>query len=408
MALTLRQIERAKSEKTRYRLVDGDGLNLLVMPNGAKHWQYRFSMNGKRREMSLGSWPNVSLAQARQLRQEADDKRHQERDPLAERRQKHERKMAACETFGAIAREFLDRQLKSNRPPAVKTAYKNERFLFVEAKELLERNIRDISPKDVLDIIKRIEANGNVHTAHRVRAKVGEVFRFAIANLRAEHDPTYALRGAIAPEIRTNRAAITDPDEFGRLLSAIDGYITGHKPVQSGLKILAYMYMRPGELRKSEWSWINWEEREWRFPAEIMKMRKPHSSPIPDQVIELLNELKDLHLHDRFILPAKLPARKTGQTIPISDNAMTTALRNMGISKAEHCPHGFRATANTFLIKEGFSEAWIETSLAHQYGSEVSRAYNRYKYWNERMGMAQKWADKVDFMRNGWIRKSKT
>lgn len=391
MKLTERRIRGIKSTGKKKRYGDGNGLYLVVRADGGKFWSYRFMESGKAREISLGVYPDVSLAKARELRHEAAVKRTDGIDIVAERVEAA-RKQAEIEsvprefTFRANAEELLDRGRSSGLSEVTMT--KNSRFLFEHCAPLLERDMRTIKPKEVLAVLEHLEAGGKVHTAHRVRAKISEVYRLAIAKGRCNYDPTYALRnGAIRSEKRKSRAAITDEREFGDMLVRLDRYNFREPALRHAFTVIVHCYPRPQELRFAKWEHFDLDGRVWHVPDYLMKMRRPHDIPLSQPVLNALLELRDAKLSDEWVFPSVI-----GGVRPISENSFNSVLRRMGISGDRHCAHGFRSTASTLLHKHGFDERVIEASLAHQDSNSVRRAYNRYSFWQERVELADAWA----------------
>jgi integrase len=254
-----------------------------------------------------------------------------------------------------------------------------------------KRPIAEISPPEVLALLQGIENRGNLETAKRLRGTVGAIFRYAIATARATNDPTLALRGAIsAPRVK-HRAAITDPVAFGALLRAIDGF-QGQRSTVAALKLLPLVFTRPGELRMAEWAEFDLENAVWTVPAARTKMRREHRVPLARQALGILEWLRPLTGEGRLVFPGTRTA-----TRPISENTLNAALRRLGYSQDEVTSHGFRATASTLLNESGrFSADTIERALAHQDPGPVRRAYARGLFWQERVEMAQWWADQLD------------
>ncbi len=247
----------------------------------------------------------------------------------------------------------------------------------------------------MLKLLRRIEERGANETAHRTKQRCSQIFRYAIATGRTKSDPTSALRGALAPVISKGRAAITDPLKMGELLRAIDGY-TGSFVVRSALKLAPFVFVRPGELRKAEWSEIDLEAAQWRIPAGKMKMREEHIVSLPIQAVALLRELHPLTERGQYVFPGERSVSR-----PMSENAVNAALRRMGFDKDTMTGHGFRAMASTRLNEMGWASDVIERQLAHAERNKVRAAYNRAQYLEERARMMQAWADYLDGLRAG-------
>ncbi|WP_436149693.1 tyrosine-type recombinase/integrase [Bosea sp. LjRoot90] len=253
-------------------------------------------------------------------------------------------------------------------------------------------------------MLRKVESKGRLETAKRLRAVIGEVFRYGIATARAVNDPTFALRGAISAPVVKHRAAITDPVQLGGLMRAIDGF-KGQPSTNAALKLMAYLFPRPGELRLAEWREFDLDKAVWAIPAIRAKMRREHSVPLPRQVLAILKELEPITGCGRLILPGYGVSGGEGRKVeqrPISENTLNGALRRMGYGQDEMSSHGFRAAASTLLNESGkFSADAIERALAHQDPDAVRRAYARGEHWKERVAMAQWWADQLDAWRDG-------
>lgn len=385
-------IRSAKSKDAAYKLMDGNGLQLWIMPSGSKLWRLDYRLAGKRKSFSLGAYPALGLREARDKAAEARRQVTDGVDPVQHRKRGRAAKVA--DTFWPIAEELLAKKEREGRASA--TLAKTRWLLESVRNDLGERPVREITPQEVLEAIRPVEAKGNHETAVRIRGRIGEVFRYAIATGRAEIDPTGALRGALTRPKVTHRAAIVGSTEFGGLLRAIDGY-QGSPVVKAGLQLLALTFVRPGELRAAEWSEIDLAAATWTLPAEKMKMRRPHRVPLSKQAAAVFSVLKTLTGHGRFCFPNE---RTLGR--PLSENAFNAALRRMGFTKEEVCSHGFRASASTMLNESRFwSPDAIERQLAHQDSDSVRRAYARADFWEERVKIMTWWADRLDALRRG-------
>jgi integrase len=386
--LTVFAIEKTKPRHKPFLLTDGNGLHLLINPNGSKLWRFRYRFGGKQNLLSLGSFPEISLAEAREKRDAARKLVAQGTDPSQHRKDgKRAATTAAQNTFGAMAKEYIETLEARNSAPI--TIAKNRWLLQDLAKPLTDKAITKVTPADILDILKRLEKSGKRETARRLRGTIGAVFRLAIATLRAETDPTYPLRGAIVPPIVTHRAAITDERELGALWGSINEY-TGWITVKACLKLALLTMARPGEVRFMRRSEIVFPRAVWQIPAARMKMRRPHDVPLSRQALEVLRGIWDFSQSD-LVLPSVHSPLK-----PLSENAMNSALRRMGYGKEEVTAHGFRSSASTILNERGYNKDVIEAALAHQDEDEVRRSYNRAKYWAERVKMLQDWADLLE------------
>jgi len=387
--LKLFEIQKARPKDKPYKLSDGAGLHLLVRTSGRKLWRFRYHFDGKEKMISFGSFPEISLVGARSKRDEARKLLEAGTDPS---RKKQLDKIAAAttarNTFGAIAAEHL--QNLQERGAAETTMIKNRWYLQKLAAPLTSLPITEITPAEILHLLKRIEKSGRRETARKVRSAIGSVFRLAITTLRATNDPTFPLRGALLKPNVQHRPAITDETKLGALLVAIDEY-DGWPTIRAALQLLFLTMTRPIELRFMRRSEIVWPKAVWRIPAERMKMRRPHDVPLSQQAIAILRDVWPLSEHQELVLPSIRSPLK-----PLSENAMNSALRRIGYTKDEVCSHGFRASASTILNERGYDGDVIEAALAHQAEDEVRATYNRAKYWPQRVKMMQDWADLLD------------
>lgn len=409
MALTDVAIRALKSGDSVTKLSDGGGLQLWVTPAGGKLWRLAYRFGGKQKKLSIGTYPDVSLAAAREQREDAKRLLASGVDP-GQRKQAAKREKANIEaiekanteaTFDAIAAELMAKKRKEEKATA--TLDKNEWYLSLVRPAIGARPIADLTAPDVLEALRPIEESGRLETARRLRALVGQVFRLAVATGRAANDPTFALRGALAAPKVKHRAAITDPKALGGLLRAIDGF-EGQPTTVAALKLLAYLFPRPGELRAAEWCEFDLEGAVWTIPAARTKMRRTHKVPLPTQALAILRDLKAITGRGALVFPGfglNGGGAKPVKPRPISENTLNGAIRRMGFTSEEMTAHGFRATASTLLNESGrYSVAAIERALAHQDADSVRRAYARGEHWIERVEMAQWWADYLDLLSN--------
>jgi len=393
MALTDTAIRNAKPRAKAFKLADAAGLYLEVMPNGSRYWRMRYRYAGKDTRLALGVYPEVTLAEARLKRDAARATLRDGRDPGAERKaDKVRRVIAAGSTFEAVSREWMATQKRKLAPA---TFAKSQWLLDQVIPWLGSRPIAEIEPPELLAALKRIEARGANETAHRTKEKCGQVFRYAIAHGTAKRDPSADLRGALAPIVRTSRAAITDPAKVGALLRAIDGY-GGQHVTRCALRIAPLLFVRPGELRAMEWAELDLNAAQWRIPAHRMKMREEHVVPLSSQAVAILRELQPLTGRGRYCFPNLRTA-----AAPMSENTINAVLRSLGYDKDTMTGHGFRAMASTRLNELGWQPDVIERQLAHAERNKVRAAYNRAQYMAEREQMMQAWADYLDSLRTG-------
>ncbi|MTI52848.1 MAG: DUF4102 domain-containing protein [Alcanivorax sp.] len=390
MPLTATAVRQALPKAKAYKLSDGHGLYLLVNPKGAKYWRYKYRYGGKEKTLALGVFPEVSLKDARVAHQEARTKLDKGVDPSEERRvQKLTRNLAAADSFEAVALEWFGKVMPDKSESyRVRTRRILEKDLFPV---IGQRPVGAIKPPEMLAALRRIEARGANDIAHRAKQTAGQIFRYAVVTGRAERDPSADLKGALAPRQKQHHAAITDPDEVGRLMVAIDGF-TGTPVVKTAVQLSALLFQRPGEIRAMEWSEINWDQARWEIPAAKMKMRAPHIVPLSRQALELLEELHLLTGRGRYVFPSARGASRC-----LSENTVRIALRAMGYDKDTMTAHGFRAMARTILDEVlGCRVDWIEHQLAHAVRDANGRAYNRTAHLEGRAWMMQQWADYLD------------
>jgi integrase len=394
MPLTDTAIRQAKPRAKPYKLTDGAGLYLEVMPTGARYWRMRYRIVGKDTRLAFGVYPEVTLSEARQRRDKARAAIRDGRDPSADRKaDRRKAKLSAANTFEGVAREWLAANKRKLTPA---TYDKAERTLEANVFPWLgARPIAEIDAPEALTILKRIEARGAHETAHRVKARMGQVFRYAIAHGTATRDPTADLRGALAPVVSRSHAAITDPAMVGELLRALDSY-AGQFATRCALRLAPLVFARPGELRHAEWAEFDLDAAEWRIPAHKMKMREAHIVPLSAQALAILRELQPLTGRGRYAFPG---LRTSGE--PMSENTVNAALRRLGYDKNTMTGHGFRAMASTRLNEMGWAPDVIERQLAHAERNKVRAAYNRAQYMAERREMMQAWADYLDGVRTG-------
>ncbi len=390
MPLTDRAIRNLQPKAKAYKIADRDGLHLMVTPAGSRLWRMNYRFDGSQKTLSYGSYPSLTLAEAREKNRSAKKLLADGVDPAVKAKlEKLKREFASVNTFGAIADEWLDKIQREGR--AETTMQKNRWLIELVRPSLGNRPVSEISPMEVLLTLQKVEARGRLETARRLRSTIGTVFRYAIATARADADPTIVLRGAIATPKPKPRAAITDPKKLGPLLRAIDGF-DGHVPTRAALRLLPLLFPRPGELRQAEWEEFDFDACVWSVPADRMKMRRPHRVPLAKQAIEILAELRKATGDLKLAFPQIRALSR-----PLSDGTLNAALRRLGYGSDEVTPHGFRATAASLLNESGkWNPDAIDRQLAHVDDNEVRRAYVRSQYWDERVEMMQWWADHLD------------
>jgi integrase len=400
-------IKAAKPEAATYRLNDGDGLHLLVKPDGAKWWRLDYSIGGKRKSLSLGVYPDTTLSAARNSANNARELVAGGTDPsdlrkagkqVQAKRLEAERRidqgLPAAGSFEEVAREW------ASVPTDRRSDKQTERIIGWMEKDIFpwlgNRPINEITTPEIDATIQRIVDRGALDIARRVLWNCGRVFGYAAKKGYSQGDPTARLSEYMPSKKVEHHAAITDPKAVAGLLRAIDGY-EGYFVTKCALRLAPLFFVRPGELRKAEWSEIDLDKAEWNIPAERMKMREPHLVPLSTQAVQLLRELHALTGSGRYVFPG---ARTDDR--PMSDNAVLAALRRMGFARDEMSGHGFRAMARTILDEVlGVRPDFIEHQLAHAVRDPNGRAYNRTAHLAERRKMMQLWSDYLDKLKAG-------
>jgi len=378
-------IKEAKISKKTLKKFDGDGLYLEITPKGRGRWRFKYRFDGKEKLISLGLYPEISLADAR-------DRRFENRKLVAhginpsERRKAETASQSGSDTFNALAEEWF---MRTKHIWSENHAYQTHRRLERDILPWLgKRPISEITVAEMLKVLRRVEDRGALETAHRIKSVCSQVFKYAISSERADRDPTQDLK--LTPMKKKHHASITDPKKIGVLLNEIDDY-EGQFITRCALKLAPLTFVRPGELRHAEWSEFNFETGEWRIPAEKMKARKIHIVPLSKQAIKVLEELRPYTGDGKYLFPSiRTPKR------PMSNNAVTGALRRMGYSSEEMTGHGFRSMASTLLNEQGYNWDAIERQLAHSENNKVRAAYNYADYLPERKTMMQEWADYLE------------
>jgi len=377
-------------------LGDSGGLFLLIQPSGGKLWRLKYRVEGKEKKLGIGTYPEISLAEARKARDDARKLLAAGADPSMEKqRAKLLSKSSMGDKFADIAGEFIEK--RTNEGWSNSTIEKANWLLAHYSGNIGRFPVSEIGPADVLAVLKRVEAKGNRETARRLLQLASNVFRFAVATARLSTDPTRDLKGALTAPRSKHHAAIVDAKRAGELLRAIDGY-DGNYVTKFGLELAPHVFVRPGELRLATWPEFDFEAAVWTIPASRMKMRRPHHVPLSRQVLVLLRQLHEFRAGPAdFLFPS---IRSTAR--PMSENTLNAALRRLGFDKDEMTAHGFRAMASTLLNESGkWHPDAIERALAHQDSDQVRGAYHRGAHWKERVEMAQWWSDNLDRLRTG-------
>ena len=380
-------VRNAKAKSKPYKIADGEGLFLLVVPSGAKYWRLKYFFGGKEKLLALGVYPQITLTDARARRSQARTMLAHGSDP-GELKKEAQRQatLKASNSFEAIAAEWLD---KRNHHLSESTReVKLRRLEAYVLPKLGAKPIADISAADVLAMLRTLERRGTLEVARRVMQIIGQVFMYAIATGRAERNPVPDLRGAIQTPVVGHHAYLEE-SELPEFLKNLETY-DGHFQTRLALKILLLTFVRTTELRAAEWSEINWDKAEWRIPSARMKMKETHIVPLSNQALATLRELQKLSGNRQYVFP-----NSHNPSTFMSENTMLYALYRMGYH-SRTTGHGFRSTASTILNEHGFRPDVIERQLAHSERNNVRAAYNHAEYLAERRQMMQWWADYLD------------
>ena len=390
--LTAVQVQNAKPKDSMYKMFDGGGLFLQVNPSGGKYWKMKYrKADGKEGLLTFGGYPEISLEQARRMRDEARAQRASGLDPgLVRQEEKAERRTRASNTFEAVSREWMEvhaTKVKAQTLHIYRVLLEKSVFPLIG-----KRPIAEMKAPDFLALLRRLEEQKQLYSVKRISIVCGMIMRFAVAAGKAEADPTPALRGSLKAHKTKHLAAMTDPKQVGRLLRTIDAY-PGSFVVSTALKIAPYVFVRPGELQHARWEDIDFDACEWRYTTS--KTNTPHIVPLVPQVMKLLQELYAFTGNGEWVFPSQ---RQKGGTM--GKTSMLAALRSMGIRDEEMTPHGFRAMART-LLDEVLGERYelIEHQLAHMVRDPNGRAYNRTVHLVERRRMMERWAQYLDELR---------
>lgn len=394
MALTDSAIKAAKPKAAQYKLHDERGLLLIVRPTGGKLWRLKYRFQNKEQQLSLGTYPDVSLKGAREGRDAARKLLAEGKDPGTEKkRDAAAAALSADNTFKRLAEEFI---AKRGREGAAAATLAKTRWHLARLEKLHGRPIAEIEAFELLAALRKMELRGNLEAARQVRSFASRVFRYGVATARCKHDVAADLIGALtAPKVK-HHAAITDPVQVGELLRAIEGY-AGHPSTYHALRMAPHVFVRPGELRQAEWSEFDLEAAIWTIPASRTKMRKEHLVPLTRQVVAILREAENISGGGKLAFPGL-----RGASRPISENTFNAALRRLGYGHDDMTAHGFRAMASTLLNQSGkWRPDVVERALAHGERDKIRAAYNRAEYWSERVDMAGWWSDHLQMLRDG-------
>ncbi len=389
MALTDAKLRTLKPNQSPYKASDGEGLFVLVSPNGSKLWRLAYRFQGKQKTLALGAYPKVSLVGARRAKDAARDQLLGGTDPAAERKSERRKKsIAAGNTFEDVANEWF--KVNSGRWVESYASRLKSRLDDDLLPDLGKRPIAEIEPLEVLDAIRKIEDRGAIEMAKRIMQMASAIFRYGVATARCGRDPTADLKGALKPNGPAKRRTALPAVELPNFMAKLGAY-DGDATTKLGLRLMVLTFVRTAELRYAAWSEfedINGHMPLWRIPAERMKMRRPHLVPLAPQAVNTLRELRRCSEKSGVLFPAQT------HTGVMSENTLLFALYRMGYH-SRATVHGFRSTASTVLNEHHFNRDWIELQLAHSDGS-VRGVYNAAEWLQDRRKMMCWWADYLD------------
>ena len=394
MALSNTAIINAKAADKSYKMYDTDGLYLQVTPQGGKWWRLKYRFGGKEKLLSLGTYPDISLSQARQKREDAKKLLAIDIDPSENRKQsKANNKLNTENSFELVAREWWQSHMKNKADShKEKVIRRFELYLFPW---IGKKPISSITAPQMLETLRRIEKQNKVETAHRTLQTAGQVFRYAVQTGRAVRDVTADLKGALPATTVKHMAAFTEPKDVAELLRAFDAF-NGTLTVQCAIKLAPLVFVRPSELRMAKWADIDLEAGKWQYL--VSKTKTDHLVPLSTQAIAILRELHPVSGHGEYVFQGGHSPLK-----PMSESAVNAALKRMGYdTKTQITGHGFRAMARTILHERlNIDPAIIEHQLAHKVPDTLGSAYNRTKFIEQRKVMMQSWADYLDELKVG-------
>lgn len=390
------QVKNAKPATKETKLFDGAGLFLLVTPSGGKLWRLKYRFGGREKLLTLGAYPQISLSDARQRREDARRLLANGIDPSEVKKAKREEQQEQKRTFEVVAREWFVKNepgWSASHCATVKSRLERDIFpVFGNSP------ISEIKRSHIIGLLKGIEARGKIETAKRLKIYCGQIFRYALNHEWVESNPTADLKtGDILTKAeKKHHAAIIEPKQVAELLRAIDVY-TGTFVVKCALQLAPLVFVRPGELQKAEWAEFDLDAAEWNIPAARMKTKQPHLVPLATQAVAILRDLYNVTGEGIYLFPSLRSSKR-----PMSNVAMLAAFRRMGFEKEEMTTHGFRAMARTILDEVlQFRPDFIEHQLAHAVRDPNGRAYNRTAHLAERRKMMQTWADYLEGLKSG-------
>ncbi len=386
MPLTDTRIRTLKYTGKPAKYADGGGLHLYVSSSGKKLWRMTYYYEKKEKVLSFGEYPVISLENARAKRLDTKQLLAQGIDPGAQKKAiKEAQRSEVNDTFQTIAKEWHETRTSDFTEKHRGTVmYRMEKYIFPF---IGGEHIARMEAPDILAVVKPLEHKGQNETARRILQIISQVYRYAVVTGRAKRNPATDLYGALRPRKVVHRAAITEPAKVAQLLRNCDSY-EGYFPIICALRLAPLVFVRPTELRAAEWSEFNFESKEWRIPAQRMKMKQMHIVPLAKEAMAILEELHAYSGSGKYLFPSIRT-----ETRPLSDATLLNALRRMGYAKDEMCTHGFRSIASTLLNELGYNRDWIERQLAHGERNDVRAAYNYAEYLPERRRMMEEWAD---------------
>ena len=392
--LSVKEIIAAKPRDKDYKLTDGRGLYLLVTRAGGKHWKLKYRFDGKEKKISIGRFPEITLAYAREQREKYRSQIAMKIDPSAIKREEKEQEAEVQRveslTFETVATAYLKKRSELNAAYLVRLerAFKNDVFKYIG-----KTPISRVTPSDVIELVQRVERRGATESSHRLFTQISRVFKYAVANQLHDRNPCSDIdkNEILKPHTAKHFPTITDPKEIRALLLSIDDY-TGDYAVKMALSVAPYVFVRPSNLRFAEWSEINFEAKQWVIAATKMKTKKEHIIPLADTPLSIFKEMYRYSGDAKYIFHSL-----RSKTAPMSDATLNNALRRLGYSKEEIVVHGFRAMFSTIAHEHSdFDHHIIETQLAHSVGSSVSQAYNRAQHLSKRVELMQWWGNYLD------------
>ncbi|MCJ8168364.1 tyrosine-type recombinase/integrase [Atopomonas sediminilitoris] len=387
MPLTDSAIKTAKPKEKAYKLSDAHGLYLLINPTGSKLWRIKYRFGGKQKGLAIGAYPTISLAQARQRREEARQQLAEGIDPSEQKKAAKQARAATGLTFETLAREWF----AYNSPRwADSTSYKAKLYLENDLIPVIgARPLKAITRPELVELVRKVEARGTLNAAGKIRQWLHQIFRYGLARGVVDSNPATDLDVIAAPARAARHHPHVNFAELPELLSKADS-ANINILTRCAIRLLTLTAVRPGELRAAPWSEFDLDAATWTIPAERMKARRPHIVPLPHQAVAILRQLEEITGSYSLLFPGQQKADR-----PMSENTINKALRLMGY-KDRQTGHGFRHLLSTELNGRGYNRDWIERQLAHGDSDEIRDTYNHANYLEQRREMMQAWADSID------------